>query len=309
MVVYRWWKTATVNIQKYLVTLPMPSAGGYSYSDSVKSGISDELINTYLLRPAAGLIVRLLYATPVTPNQVTAASVLAGLAAASLYLAHSSPATFAAGLCITAKDLLDSADGQLARAKGMYSRAGRFLDSIGDFVVNLAVFTSIAIVMIGTPAYGFLALAGFLGISLRVSYHVFYQTAFLHLEGSYLTNRLTEEILEEDLRGDPRALLAQQIFRILYGWQDALMLRIDRWSRGAGFPSREQEQRWHADPAALRLSSFLGIGTELFLLTLCSLAGNLEVYLWLNLLLMNAIWGVSVGYRRVVLRRRVFGAR
>jgi hypothetical protein len=286
----------------------MPSAGGYSYSDSVKSGISDELINTYLLRPAAGLIVRLLYATPVTPNQVTAASVLAGLVGAGLYLADSGVTTCAAGLCITAKDLLDSADGQLARAKGMYSRAGRFLDSIGDFVVNLAVFTSLAVVMIGTPAYAFLALAGFLGISLRVSYHVFYQTAFLHLEGSYLTNRLTEEIQEEDLRGDPRALLAQQIFRILYGWQDALMLRIDRWSRGAGSPSREQEQRWHADPTALRLSSFLGIGTELFLLTLCSLAGNLEAYLWLNFLLMNAIWVVSVGYRRVVLRRRVFGA-
>jgi phosphatidylglycerophosphate synthase len=31
-----------------------------------------------------------------------------------------------AGLCMTLKDLLDSADGQLARAKQMYSRFGRF---------------------------------------------------------------------------------------------------------------------------------------------------------------------------------------
>src|SRR5512136_910971 len=135
----------------------MPPDSGYSYSESVKSGVSDELINTYALRPAAGLIVRLLYKTPVTPNQVTLASVLAGLAAAALYLADSTLATFAAGLCITAKDLRDSADGQRARAKEIYRRNERLLDSIGDFVVNLAVFTAIALVMIahhGTPAYG-----------------------------------------------------------------------------------------------------------------------------------------------------------
>jgi phosphatidylglycerophosphate synthase len=290
----------------------MPPAGEYSYSASVKSGLSDELINTYALRPAAGLIVRLLYPTPVTPNQVTLASILVGLAGAGLYLADSGPATIAAGLCITAKDLLDSADGQLARAKGMYSRIGRFLDSIGDFAVNLAVFTAIALVLTenhGTPAYALLALAGFLGISLRVSYHVFYQTAFLHLEGAYPTNRLTEEIRDEDERGDSRTLLAQRTFRILYGWQDALMVRIDRWSRGSERPSPEEHREWHADRAALRLSSFLGIGTELFLLTLCSVAGHLDAYLWLNLLLMNGIWGVSVVYRRVVLRFRVFGAR
>jgi phosphatidylglycerophosphate synthase len=289
----------------------MASPGGYSYQASVKSGVSDELINIYAIRPAAGLLVRMLYPTSITPNHVTVFSTLVGLVAAVLYLANSESTTVAAGLCITAKDLLDSADGQLARAKAMYSRIGRFLDSIGDFIVNLAVFVAIGFVLTknhGAPAFWLLALAGFLGISLRVSYHVFYQTAFLHLEESYATNRLTEEIREEDLHGDPRVLLLQRLFRILYGWQDALMLRIDHWSRGTVSPSVAQRQRWHADAVSLRLSGLLGMGTELFLLTLCSLARNLECYLWLNLLVMNGVWGLTVLYRRVVLRPRVFGA-
>jgi phosphatidylglycerophosphate synthase len=290
----------------------MPPPGGYSYQASVKSGVSDELINTYALRPAAGLLVRLLYRTSVTPNHVTIVSTFVGLVAAALYLANSEGTTIAAGLCITAKDILDSADGQLARAKSMYSRIGRFLDSIGDFIVNLAVFGAIGLVLTknhGTATFWLLALAGFLGISLRVSYHVFYQTAFLHLEESYATNRLTEEIREEDFRGDPRVLMLQRVFRIFYGWQDALILRIDRWSRGTEAFSGERHRRWHADPVGLRLSGLLGIGTELFLLTLCSLAGNLEGYLWMNLLVMNGVWGLTVMYRRVVLRSRVFGAR
>lgn len=282
----------------------------YSYRASLKSDASDELINTYVLRPAAGLIVRLLYPTSVTPNQVTLVSTLFGFVAAALYLAGGPVTTAAAGLCITVKDLLDSADGQLARAKAMGSRTGRFLDSIGDFAVNLAVFGAIGVLLTargGTPAFLLLALAGFLGISLRVSYHVFYQTAFLHLKDAYGTNRLTEEIREEDLRGDQRALFLQRIFRGLYGWQDALMVRIDRWSLAGNTLSASRDRDWYADPAGLRLSGFLGMGTELFLLTLFSLAGKLEYYLWANVLIMNCVWGGNVVYRRVVLRRRLFG--
>ena len=57
----------------------------YSYRNSIKSDKSDELINTYALRPIAGLIVWLLFDTPVTPNQVTLASIISGLAAALFY--------------------------------------------------------------------------------------------------------------------------------------------------------------------------------------------------------------------------------
>ena len=121
----------------------MAPASAYAYRSSLKSDFSDELINTYLLRPIAGLIVRLLYPTPVTPNQVTIASTVAGIVAAFFYLDGTPGAVVAAGLLVTLKDLLDSADGQLARAKGTYSRIGRFLDSIGDFVVDAAVFGAI----------------------------------------------------------------------------------------------------------------------------------------------------------------------
>jgi phosphatidylglycerophosphate synthase len=280
----------------------------YTYAASVKSSVSDELINTYLLRPVAGKIVRILYPTTITPNQVTLASTFAGLLAALLFTFGSHPATALAGLCVTAKDILDSADGQLARAKRMYSRIGRFLDSIGDFVVNLAVFTAITFTLVsttGNPLFLVLGFLGFLGISLRVSYHVFYQTSYLHLRDSYAVNRTTEEIREDDLRGDPRALRLQRIFQILYGWQDNLMVSLDRWSGRGVLQSDESIRRWYADATGVRLSGLIGIGTELFLLTLCSLTDALEVYLYLNVLGMNAVWGGCIVYRRGVLLKRL----
>jgi hypothetical protein len=290
----------------------------YSYRNSIKSDKSDELINTYLLRPIAGVIVWALYYTPITPNQVTIVSILSGIVAALFYLKGTASAFVVAGLLIILKDILDSADGQLARAKQQQSRVGRFLDSIGDFVVNAAVFGSI-----GWTLYKMndnwltliLALLGLVGISLRISYHVFYQVQFLHLQKQYENNRITEELQEEDLKKSAFEITLQQIFQIIYGWQDRLMARIDGWSTRKPFQrslTTEQSElsegykAWYSDTLALRISGFLGFGTEFFLLMLCSVFNQLELYLYLNLFLMNGILIICIIYRRFVLSTRCF---
>jgi len=287
----------------------------YSYRNSIKSSKSDEFINTYLLRPIAGIIVWALYYTPITPNQVTIISILSGIIAALFYLKGTAIAFVIAGLLVTLKDILDSADGQLARAKQQQSRNGRFLDSIGDFVVDAAVFGSI-----GWTLYKlnnnwlmlFLALLGLIGISLRVSYHVFYQVHFLHLQKQYENNRITEEVQKEDLNQGGFELTLQRIFQIIYGWQDRLMERIDGWSARKPFrkfsaiEQRETSEIWYSDILALRISGFLGFGTELFLLMLCSIFNHLELYLYINLFFMNGILIICILYRRFILSARCF---
>ncbi len=284
----------------------MTSGTQASYESSVKSDVSDELINTYLLRPIAHQIVRVLFPTSITPNQVTVASIIAGLLAATFYAFAGLAYAPLAGLLITLKDLLDSADGQLARAKQMYSRFGRFLDSVGDFAVNLVVFIAISGLLYRDTGWFpvfFVGFVGFLGISLRVSYHVFYQTSYLHLRSAYAVNRVTEEIEEFDRAGDQRTLRMQRLFLLLYGWQDRLMMRIDTWSMNG--VSHDQREAWYGNRTALRLSGFLGLGTELFILMLCSVARRLDWYLAVNVMGMNAVWAVCIVYRRAVLARKL----
>lgn len=281
---------------------------GYSYSRSVKSDVSDELINTYLMRPLAGVLVRVLFRTPVTPNQVTVAAAVSGFVAAALYASGDPVRTAAAGLFLSAKDLLDSADGQLARAKGMFSRAGRFLDSIGDIAVNFSVCAANAVAALSAGAGAWTAAAwggAFLGITLRVSYHVFYQSSFLHLRNTYTGNRTSEELRPEDLAEGRQALALQRIFLFLYGWQDNLIAALDRWSRHGLPADAETDRRWYGDAGAVRLSGFLGLGTELFLLMVCSVAGATGLYLLLNLVGMNLFGMFCVWYRRRVLRARI----
>jgi len=297
----------------------------YSYRKSLKSNISDEFINTYLIRPIAGLVVWALYSTPVTANQVTVVSTIVGLVAAFSYLKGTPEAFIIAGLFVTLKDLLDSADGQLARAKQQYSRVGRFLDSIGDFVVDAAVFGAIGWTLYQSTGHWWmllLAFLGLIGISLRVSYHVFYQVKFLHLQKQFVNNRISEKIRKEDIEKGGVELVLQRIFQCIYGWQDRLIERVDRWSYGGSFrrsyeneprtPSEDPScepcqscQAWYSDIISLRVSGLLGLGTELFLLMACSVLNRLELYLFLNLFLMNGIFLLCLLYRRFVLLRDI----
>jgi len=273
------------------------------FKQSLKSDAyyADEIINIYMMRPIAAMFVWLVYPTSITPNQVTILAVIIGLSAAWTYLYNTPTAIAIAGLLVMLKDIIDDADGQLARAKQMYSRRGRFLDSIGDFLVDIVVFAAVTYVVYQAYASSwtvFLGILSFFGITLRVSYHVFYQVSFLHLEDRYKLNRITEEIREEDRLGDPVAFRLQQIFIILYGWQDRLMYAIDVWCR-TGKDNKEYLQRWYTNKFALRLSGLLGFGTEFALLTVCSLFNQLHLYLFLNVFLMNGILLLAILYRRL----------
>jgi hypothetical protein len=97
--------------------------------------------------------------------------------------------------------------------------------------------------------------------------------------------------------------LLQRVFQALYGWQDRSMVHIDGWCRGRR-PHSTQDREWYTDRIGLRLSGFLGLGTELFLLTVCSVMNQLTWYLYCNLGLMNGLWLASIWYRRRVLAHR-----
>jgi CDP-alcohol phosphatidyltransferase len=280
----------------------------YSYENSIKSNKSDERINVYLQRPIAGLIVRAVYLTPASPNHLTLVSILFGVIGGML-VALPDARLAGAGLCFYLKDVFDSADGQLARAKQQFSRRGRFLDSIGDFIVDLFLFGGICVFLYrgGTSILISLsiAIAGFLGVRLLMSYHVFYQTSYLHREQKYQTNRISEELGDQDYLEDRTTLWLQKIFLFLYGWQDRLMLRLDVWCfRGENREDSMMPAAWYQDAMALRLSGLLGFGTEYVVLTACLLLGSVSTYLFFTLIVFNGVWLCSIFYRGFFLSRK-----
>jgi len=106
---------------------------------------SISFFDRHLNRPAAALLVKAVYRTRVTPNQLTWVSAVMGVVGGVLF-AQGEPAAFlVAGLAAQLSSIIDGADGMLARAKGQTSAFGSHLDLFLDRVIDFSIFAGIAL--------------------------------------------------------------------------------------------------------------------------------------------------------------------
>jgi phosphatidylglycerophosphate synthase len=123
-------------------------------------------INRILNRPLAAILVRALYPTRVTPNQVTVAAFLIGLAGAGFFL-RGRPWAFAlGGLLAQASSIVDCADGMLARARGQESDFGAALDLLLDRINEYFLLAGMALGYHAYSGRGDLLVLGLLGTAL-----------------------------------------------------------------------------------------------------------------------------------------------
>ncbi len=116
------------------------SAGALAASTASATKPSDELVDVFVFRPLAALVVRaVLPLRFVTPNQITLTSVLFGWIACVGFARATPLGLVTASLAALIAMVFDCADGQLARARGGGSTAGRILDGLADYMVAFAV--------------------------------------------------------------------------------------------------------------------------------------------------------------------------
>ena len=246
-----------------------------------------------------GSVVRMLYSTPITPNQITVLSFFVGLLSVGFYVSGRSDSLLWGAIFLYGKVLLDNIDGNLARIRGTSSRLGRFLDSLTDFLVTVMVYIGISFYLVqttGDNGFWFLGLFGLLACFMQSTFFVFYLVSYTSRVGSYDKNRVDESITEEDLASAEQNqwnLRLQKIFTWSYGWQDRLIERLDFVSRKlAGVPEKE-ETAWYGDRCFLTAISPLCLCTNNVMLVIFSLVGQVELFLILLISLMN-FYGIGL---------------
>ena len=102
-------------------------------------------VDEYIIRPIASLIVRAVYKTSITPNQLTFINFFFGILSGIAYC-FGKPIYFIIGAILIQISLVfDCADGMLARAKDMCSHYGAYLDLLLDRIVDFFLFGGIVI--------------------------------------------------------------------------------------------------------------------------------------------------------------------
>jgi len=246
-----------------------------------------------------GWVVRNLYSTPITPNQITVFSFIAGMLSMGFYVSDRSDSLVWGGIFLYGKVFLDNIDGNLARVRGTSSRFGRFLDSLSDFLVTVMVYIGISFYLVRTTGdigFWFLGLFGLLASFMQSTFFVFYLVSYTSRVGSYNKNRVDESITEEDLTSPEENrwnLRLQKLFVWGYGWQDRLIERLDFFSRKLAGVSEKQKSAWYGDRRFLTAISPLCICTNNVMLAIFSFLGQMELFLILLIFVMN-FYGIGL---------------
>jgi phosphatidylglycerophosphate synthase len=96
-----------------------------------------------LTRQFSWPVTRFLLRTPIGPNQVTALSLLAGLAGAWCFTLGTQSAGVTGALLYVLCYTLDNCDGEIARFRNMTSELGARFDDLVDWLVDTAFFAAL----------------------------------------------------------------------------------------------------------------------------------------------------------------------
>jgi hypothetical protein len=288
---------------------PEPGRGRHARG-TFKPRDVEEPVDYFVNRPIASRLVDVLARTPITPNQVTIASGLVGLAAGVLIacapIGASAVVPFAGGLLFLSL-LLDCADGQLARLRGQSSMMGRALDGYVDVIPTASMFLGSA---------WFLYRAGYHPILINVigwsaGYSMKWHThSYDHAKNIFLHNTLppakraqalpTQEEIEAErqrhlARGDRFGALIVRGFGHLTASQRR---GFQKQRIGLGLPGTETDRERLlyrlAFQDTMRIWTWNGLASHLYLL----LAASLVTPFYSGAALIA--WGVILGPMNLV---------
>jgi phosphatidylglycerophosphate synthase len=241
--------------------------------------------------PYFRIAIRIFYKLRIPHELITLLSILSGLISAWLLLySH----LILAAVAFHLKDLFDASDGAVARLTGRGHLIGRYLDSVGDFLVINAVIIAIIIRAAkngGTEyiAWGIFAL---LSLFIQCSLFNFYQLKYLE---QYRVDRLkstTDEKSRTDLDYSHKGIWQRGLLKtlrglyfIFYSWQDDFVKAVDGiLYRRAKIAS---DTRWYGSRRFMTLLSPLCFGTHIFVIIVFALFGKPQWALVFIPLIMN----------------------
>jgi phosphatidylglycerophosphate synthase len=148
-----------------------------------KGPVVEEWADRRFFRPAGWRIATALAPTRVSPDDVTLASLVLGVIAGHLFW-YTNAWVNAAGVGLFIwSDILDSADGQLARLRGTSTRMGRILDGLADSARFLSLYLHLAArLYVSGRGWGgvVLALAALFSHAYQAAAADFIRQAYLH---------------------------------------------------------------------------------------------------------------------------------
>jgi phosphatidylglycerophosphate synthase len=247
-----------------------------------------EPVVRWIQEPAARPLVYFFKETPVTPNQVTVLSALLAIVAAYFFSLGDTRSIIQGGIIFEISLILDSVDGELARAKGMASEWGRIVDGIGDYVSSIAVLIGF---MIGFPnSDGALLILAFLIFLRGVTFDYFKENMTSRIKHGYDGSQRDIQKTYQKISESPSFILTVyfyylQLQQLLFKghWDSFRGYASTKSSTDATWPEEQRLVYLQEKRSLIVLWKWNGPDLIFFLMALFSCFSILENYLqWLS---------------------------
>lgn len=106
-----------------------------------KSKDTEEVIDRIFFRPAGYGVALISAKLKITPNTLTIISIILGVTAGHLYYYNSILINVIGIIIYLFADVLDSADGQLARMTNQISKTGRIFDGVATNLISISIYS------------------------------------------------------------------------------------------------------------------------------------------------------------------------
>ena len=104
---------------------------------------NDNWYGRYFVRKISIYITKLLLKTDVTPNQISGLSILIGIIAGIFFVFGNYWYTLVGASVLLLSNIVDCVDGEIARYRKSASVAGKYIESLNDYIVHPFIFVCI----------------------------------------------------------------------------------------------------------------------------------------------------------------------
>ena len=262
------------------------------FKQSLKTVDSEEILDLYIFRPISFLLVKLIYNTNITPNQISTVALVFGILSGILYGFGTYEFLLLGSASFFICNTLDCMDGQLARLKKNGTKIGRVIDGFIDYTTSVSVFLGLGFAMTsitGDPLYSWgLTIAA--GISKALQNMLFDHYRNLYLEYGYnKVSDIDSEILEyseewERLKNENGKLIEKLLVKSYIGYSKIQKKLAKHISLKA-----TQEEYIEKNKSILRMWSWIGSTTHMVALIVFSIFNRIDLYLIYSVTLGNVV--------------------
>jgi phosphatidylglycerophosphate synthase len=163
------------------------------YRKSLKPPEIEEHVNQLINRPLGFFVAKFFQTLNLSPNFVTALSLLCGISSGVFFSRATYPDIFLAALLLQSMIIFDCADGQLARLTDRGSKFGRIIDTFADLTTHGSIFAGVAIGLhgiSGSPLPFILAFFSLISMHLHMALFDHFKSVYINVAKPDYADRL-----------------------------------------------------------------------------------------------------------------------